>query len=302
MDFEPFRIMCDSLPTQTRKCADGFCDSLPEVFPDDVFMIPDRVYTLFCGHGFVVGRSHFYRRRKLTLLLYNWLLEQGLVDPRFVKWISSLTIENIIALREMDVMYYKDLDDALGYISWIGGFTGLGGYGDLLNLKSIVILTWYGVNTAEMLEIQKDDLDVGKRAVLIRGDHARAVVLPEKYFDMLRYYATEDLHRGFPSGKKQTYLPSPFLFRAEKIEKLGCENIHGLIARFNIEAKRFGRVIRLPQLRRNGIFASVLERDDGKKSVNVLIMEVSGCDKFLASELSRVYEYWKARYVDTHLV
>ena len=302
MDFEPFRTMCDSLPTQAKNCANGFCDSLPEVFPDDAFMIPNRVYALFCGNGLVVGRSHFYRRRKLILYLYDWLLEQDLVNPAFVAWVSSLTRDKVVAAREIENLYYKDLDDVLGYISWIGSLTNLGGYGDLLSLKSIVILSWYGVERIEMTEIKKTDLDVGHSAVLIHGEHEREIVMPGKYLDVLRYYATEDFHRGFPSGKKQVYRPSPFLFRTERLEKVTPENILGLISRFNDEAKRYGRVIRFPQLRRNSVFASVLERDDGKKSVNVLIMEVSGCDKFLASELSHVYEQWKARYVDTHLV
>ena len=297
MDYKPFRTMCDSLPTQTQKAADNFCNSLPYMFPDDTFMMPRRVYALLSGsRARVIGRSNFYRRKKLTVLFYNWLLEQGLVDPRFVEWVSSLKLEFVVASREMDFRYYKSLDDVLGFITKVGASTGLGGYGDLLGLKSIVILAWHGVETSEMLKMQKADIDVGSSAVLISGDHTRTVVIPEKYLDILRYYATEDIHRGFPSGKKQVYRPSPFLFRAARLEKLDFENLHGLVNRFNDKARKYGRELSLPQLHRNGIFARVLEQDDGEKSINELIIKVSGCDKFLASELSRVYLMWKQRY------
>lgn len=297
MNFEPFREKCLPLPKQYEQLTKSFCNKLQTLDDHHLnFQDPDFTFELFHLCGTCASKSQFYRKKRLILLLYTWLLENGKVSREYIDKIATLRLSDVISVNELKTFYFKSLDSTLEFISEIGSINGLDLPTDLVNLKSIVILAWNSVTLQETINLLKSDLDIAHNAIHIRGDNERIITLESKYFEVLRLYANEDEHNGFPTGKKQVYLPSPYLFRSARRKQIKLSNARSYLKRFNDEAKKYRHKLGLPQLRKNSVFCKILEQDDGNKTINSLAMELKNCERAEAYAYAQSYMRWKQLY------
>lgn len=291
MDYEPFLRRCET-KFPKEECLDIIIKKIKEVFPNDDFRNSSKACDLFYITS-KVSKAQFFRMKKYAKELYDWLYEQGAVDQNSCKYVASLTIDDVLSAGEIRRCYFSDLDEALGFVRSVGRQCGLNEEDDLLMIKSIVVLSWHGVERSEMVDIKKRDLIIESRSVLIDGK--TPIVLQQKYFNILWRFATIDVHRGFPTGKRQTYADSVYLMRVSKTVQMDKDKVSQAIKRFNaIAIDRFGHQLSTRALQNNGVFCRMLEGE--KQDSHALIMaakDIIGCDRHAAFWYKIMYEKWK---------
>ena len=291
MNFNPFYERCQLLPDRDKKWVDTFFETVTKLFDGDEPQFANRglICGLFYGKGKSVSKAQYYRKRKLVRMLYEWLYEQGAVEQTVLEEVSSLRLRDVVTDRELSHYYFKDLDDVLDFVHIVGGAKGLGGYDDLLNVKAVIILSWYQVELLELQELHKSALQPETSTVLVGEKHIKLAV---EHFNILKRFAELDIHKGFPSQKQQVYMSSPFLMRSAKQISLSPNNVQKAIQRFNSIAVEYGKELSILNLRRNGIFSQVYAAGD-EKTTNTLIQELTGCDTAFAFGYKEFYERWK---------
>lgn len=291
MDYTNFYERCKQVPEKEIKFAETFCNLVEEIFAEEncSYLDIERISRLFYGHGSSLSKSQFYRQRKFILMFYGWLQEQGLVDQEGVDLVHSLKLGDVVLDYELNHYYFSSLDRALDFVRLIGAREGMGDYDDLLNIKTIVILTWHGVKLPELLEVKKGDLHPDVEAVTV-GE--RTVKLQTEYFNILRRFSELDMHKGFPSQKKQVYVASTYLMRSAKQDCMSYNNAQKALQRFNAVAILYGKELSILNLRRNGIFVAAYQATDDK-TVNTLIQELTACDTAFAFGYKEFYGRWK---------
>lgn len=291
MNFEPFYTQCQQLPEKDRKWVDAFYRTVTGVFDEEhpEFQNPDRICRLFYGKGTSISKAQYYRKRNLVRMFYDWLYQQGAIDKQLVEDVYKLQLKDVVTDYELSHYYFKDIDDVLGFVSKVGAVKGLNEPNDMLNFKTIVILTWYGADLQEMLSIQKSDLNRDSHTVTAGN---KVLNLTAECMDILCRFADIDIHKGFPSQKQQVYAASPYLMRSSKQAHMNPNNVQCAVRRFNLVAADYGHEISILNLRKNGIFRQVYDSSDGK-TVNTLIQEITGCDTAFAVGYKEFYERWK---------
>lgn len=291
MNFDLFYERCQQLPENDRRWAGVFFETVNETFDEDNKQFDNRgmICKLFYGKGKSVSKAQYYRKRKLVRMFYEWLYEQGLVSRDTLEEVCSLRLGDVVTDYELTHYYFKDLDGALDFVRTVGLSKGLGDYDDLLNIKSIVILSWYQIELSQLQELHKSALQPETHTVLV-GE--KQIQLTIEHFNILKRFAELDVHQGFPSQKQQVYMTSPFLMRSAKQISLNPNNIQKAIQRFNSIAVEHGKELSILNLRRNGIFSQVYASGDDK-TANTLIQELTGCDTAFAFGYKEFYERWK---------
>lgn len=291
MNFDSFYERCQQLSENDKRWADAFCSTVSELFSGDEPNFEDfgLICRLFYGKGKSVSKAQYYRKRKFVNLFYEWLYEQGAVRKATLDRVRSLHLGDVVTDYELAHHYFKNLDEALDFVRTVGISQGLGDYDDLLNIKSIVILSWHQVELSQLQELHKTALQSDTHTVLV-GE--KQIQLTNEHFNILKRFAELDVHRGFPSQKQQIYMSSPFLMRSAKQISLSPNNIQKAIQRFNTVAVEYGKELSIFNLRRNGIFSQVYVAGD-EKTANTRIQELTGCDTAFAFGYKEFYERWK---------
>lgn len=291
MNFEPFYERCQQLSENDKQWVDTFFATVIELFDVENPQFEDfgLICGLFYGKGKSVSKAQYYRKRKLVRLFYEWLYEQGIVKQSIVQEVHSLRLGDVVTDYELSHYFFKDLDDVLNFVHIVGQSQGLGEYDDLLNIKTIVILSWYQTELYQLQELHKSSLQIETNTVLV-GE--KQIQLTTEHFNILKRFAELDVHRGFPSQRQQIYMSSPFLMRSSKQISLSPNNIQKAMQRFNLIAVEYGKELSILNLRRNGIFSQVYTSGD-EKTANTLIQELTGCDTAFAFGYKEFYERWK---------
>lgn len=292
MDFSVFYAQCQSLPESERQWVDAFYNTVDEAFGEEQdFENLHKVCRLFYGRETSkLSKAQYYRKRKLVIKLYDWLEEQGAVSHDFVRTIHDLKMKDVLSESELRLHYFKNLNEALNFITRVGMSKGLGEYDDLLFIKSIVILAWYQVSVTEMVGLHKSDLIQQTNEVVVGN---KKIQIKNEYFAILRRFAELDMHKGFPSHKMQVYASSKFLMRTAKNSEVCPNNIAKTLSRFNAVAIDHGKELSILSLRRNGVFSQVYDSMSEDKSVGVLIKEICQCDTAFSYGYKEFYEKWK---------
>lgn len=291
MNFDLFYERCQQLPENDRRWADAFFVTINEIFDGDEqqFNSHSLICKLFYGKGKSVSKAQYYRKKKLVKMFYEWLYEQGFVQQNTLEQVCSLRLRDVVTDYELTHYYFKNLDDALDFVRTVGMSKGLGEYDDLLNIKTVTILSWYQVSLMELQELHKSALQPETHTILV-GE--RQIQLTVEHFNILKRFAELDVHKGFPSQKQQIYMSSPFLMRSAKQISLNPNNIQKAIERFNLVAVEYGKELSILNLKRNGIFSQVYASEN-KKTANILIQKLIGCDTAFSFGYKEFYERWR---------
>lgn len=291
MDLSAFYEECQKLPDNERQWVDVFYKTVIEVFGENnqSFEEYDKVYRLFYGNSSTLSKAQYYRKRNLVRKLYDWLSAQGSVSEDFCKKVNKLELKDVVSGVELYHYYFKNLDEALNFIALVGSSKNMGRFDDLLNIKSVVILSWYQISLNEICELRKSDLHSDDSTICVGG---KRIPIEKKYFDILKRFAELDVHDGFPTHKKQIYMTSHYLMRSARQISLNQNNIQKSLQRFNTIAVEYGKELSVLNLRRNGIFSQVYT-SQSTKTPSVLIQELTGCDTAFAFGYKEFYEKWR---------
>lgn len=240
-----------------------------------------------------VSKSKFHEMKAFLIRLFSWWREQGEQTDALVEQLRGVSIEQVVRPDDTAPYVFRDEDDLDRAIRRVGERLGLGGEEDLLNIRAAALLWWYGVTARELLEIRKSDLDFLKRCVTVPADGRRVLLRPAA-MEVIRRYACTDEVKSFPSGKKQTYVDSDFLFRSGKCDRLNDKNLCDMLRRFNRVAAEDGIQLHVPTLNRNGLFPEVYARERELKNVEEAIRQVIPAKNLPSVYAFRFhYEQWK---------
>ncbi len=252
----------------------------------------EQLYGLWNKEGHV-SKSKFYEMKAFLIRLFSWLQEQGEDTAAMVERLKSVSIDQVVRPDRAARYIFRDETALDGSIRRVGERLGLGGENDLLNIRAAALLWWYGVTARELPDIRKADVDVLKRCVTVPADGRRLLLSPAA-MEVVRRYAYTDEVRSFPSGKRQTYVDSEFLFRSGKCDRLNDKNLCDMLRRFNRVAAEDGVQLHVPTLNRNGMFPEVYAWEQELKNKEEAIRQVIPAKNLPSVYAFRFhYEQWK---------
>lgn len=298
MNFEPFYERCEQLPPRERSASVEICSMLPKIFADMNYGSIEKVKYLFSGSKSHIGRTQFNCKRKVILMLYEWLLQLGEVTNETIEDIKALRIQDVISDRELSKYYFRDFNDCIKFIDLVCSQNGsTEKNGGALQMKSIVILLWNFVDLNEMPSIRKSDIDTENKIVKIRGNNARDVALGDYEISVLREFATRDRFNSIGGGYSMFYCSSPYLFRSSKSPQIDYNSIFCYIKKFNSLSEKYKRCISASSIRQNSVFCRILDDEVAGAPAASLISDVIGCDASAAHSYAQTYRWWKSMFV-----
>lgn len=293
MDFSLFFEKCNQALPNNTPVVDAFYKTVQEVLGDcepEQLSEPMKIIQLLYGQTETLGKAKYYSRLKLVRMLYEWLEEQGLVSDAVLQYVNGLKFQDVVSEYELMKYYFSSLEDVISYITFVGAQKGLGDQDDLLHIKTIAILAWYGLDSEQILSMTKIGISRMDNRIRVGDDIIH--IQDAEHMTILRRFASLDMHRGFPSQKSQTYVSTPYLMRTERQPTMNLNSLRCIIHRFNVEAKKYGKQISVLHLRKNGWFYQMIH-SDGRKSDHAMIVELAGCDAALACSYRCCYDRWK---------
>lgn len=295
MNFEPFFERCKKFPEKDRKFTNAFCAAVVTTFDNDDFKDVKKLSSLFYGKRDTLSRAKFHHYKSYVIAFYQWLLEEGFVDKEWLEFVKEIRYEDIDSNEQLQRYYFDSLDSALKFVRDVGKSCGLTGENDLLQIKAIIVLAWNGVESQEMLELRKTQLNKAEKSITISSkESSRTILLEEKYYDVIQRCADTDYQISY-AGQKQALVPSVYLFRSNRSDRLTMNGLKSCIKRFNLEA-RPNQSISVEELKKNGLFYKVLLNANNVTSVNSLIEELGGYDRQVSSGYAALYKKWKEKF------
>ena len=201
--------------------------------------------------------------------------------------------------------YFKDLPSMIDFIDEIGE-SRLKHYDkklDLIVLKSIVVLAWYGFSSKEIAEMRKGRLEYGETCKILKPsypyDQNAYVNISLQAFLILSTLETADEYRGFPSGKMQPFKGDPDrLFRPvrEGQDTLDEEHIIQTIKRFNNaipSSKNISIVFR--NIAKNAKFVEIYEDKSDAPLLKKIILHMN-CTRLVALSYRDQYCNWEETF------
>lgn len=295
MDYTGIRQKLKELYPQ-EKYMDSIVDNFASVFSDERFDDLTRVGKIFCVNKSVISRSQFYRIHPYVVTIYIYLYDAQLSDHGTLDRVKSLRMSDISTTNNVGEAYFADLSSLLSRVDQVGSFYDMSSKYDQIMLKSVVILAWHGLSSAEIAKVRKSDIRDGE---VLRCDEP-PVKVADEYLDVLKRCADTVSYHAFPSGKLVNCATSPYLLRTSH-GHFDEEKIKQLVKRFNDVAKiKIERVLNLANIRRNGVFHSLFEMEREGKTVNFrnpdVMMLIKTRDFEVADWYQQAYTEWKLHF------
>lgn len=197
-------------------------------------------------------------RYALTTLdiLYS---EMKIEKPLCIKEMTVESLSNIICETRPDWDYFKTIEDVIAQIDKLG-------WGNLcLDVKAACVLAWNGLNTSEIVEIKKSDIDFEKRTICTQK-HGK-IILSEFEIGIIKQYSELNTIETSIQHRVLILATSPYLFRpivgqeTKVVEagKLYSSSLRAKITKVNNELKRYNISprITIKNLLKNGDFYRV---------------------------------------------
>lgn len=241
-----------------------------------------------------ISRAHY---QKIKDYLLNLLAFFGITA-------QLPSMEEVIECHDTTLLF-KDLDSLLDFIDSVG-YARLLDYdqnADLVFVKGIVILGWYGFSREEIITMPKGNLmsisDGTRRVFFPNSPKRRYVDVSERAFNTLICLQDLERYRGLPSGKPQVFKGNErLLFRptVSSLESLKDENIRNTLHRFNecIPPTKQA-MISYGLLHKNALFVDIFN-DKTEMRLPMKIMKHMSCSQPLAFGYQKQYLRWVEMY------
>lgn len=193
---------------------------------------------------------------------------------------------------------FKNLDEALDIIDK-AGIDKIESYDrntDLVHIKAIATLVWYGFSEIEIINLLKKSLVKDNDVCSIKTEEDKVVYIPKKYFTILEDFSRTDYVKSL-SGKTSYYVGrDQYLFRAiRKSNTVGERLITQKLQLFNIAMPKYlTKKITMYSLKLSGKFESVYNNESNETNIIKRIMKALDCDQIIAKRYLIPYKTWIA--------
>lgn len=293
MNLDKFNERCTDLSQNALAVLPGFEASIEQIFGEGVpqYNDHDAILSVF-DRKKTIGQAFFYSVKKLLKIYYECLAEEGLVTQETLDFIDGLKLQDLNDEELIRSSYFVDLDECINFITMVGRGCGLRNQDCLLNIKTIAILSWFGISNQDMINILQDQVHVG-HIELIHDGKEEYVYIPKQYCKILTEYAECTVETPL-YGKPARLKPSAYLLRTKKTEYMTETALRSVIKRFNKTAMQYGKLLSFISLRHNGLFVKLT--GDSDEDIVKQIREELQCDRSFAFGIKNLYRKW-LRYV-----
>lgn len=241
-----------------------------------------------------VSRSHYQKIKEYLLNLFDYFKLNAEVPSR----------EEVIESQPV-VSFFKNFDDMIEFIDYVGE-SKLAGYNkriDLMNVKVLAALGWYGLSTAQIANLTKRCTYRDGATFVVKADD-QTFVIDDLTSEMIDTLSHIDTYHGLPSGKTQNYKgDDTMLFRptTANCERVTSDTLIQILKRFNaaIPAGQ-DRAINFRRLRKNAQFVMIYNDKTDRKLVDK-IMDYMNCDHRLAYGYKKEYRHWVELFYDENI-
>lgn len=231
-----------------------------------------------------------YGKRKICLAnLCNFL---GIDDYELPLYDEVLTSQDVEYL-------FADLDSLLKFIDNVGRevIREYNPTTDLMHIKGIAILGWYGANIDDIAQFEIKDIwhDEQQNAYIANIPSRGEISIRQRDYEILTALSKIEQYRGMPSGRIQYLKPSALLFRSIH-EGTSSNRIVQLLKRFNQNVPQ-GCDSRLvfTYLYRNAKFVNI-HNDNSDLPLIKKIVSHLGCPTNHAYMIRMQYVLWVKRF------
>ncbi len=258
-----------------------------------------------------VGWTKTSLLKSFLLNFIEWLNDQNLIEnyDELYTYIQSFTnLGDFLTEENLSRIYFIDLLSVINFINNVGefylnkvaakrkNFDNYNTISDLLNIKVIAVLAWYGFSPSEMLEINKTDIKISGNTYYI--DIKPRVYITKFDYNILSLYAQTETYRGIPSGRLVYLAKGDKLIRAGSTtnkEEATDKYIFNTIKRFNQCATNMGSILLLQPkaLSKCGAFSKIYELSkNNPENLNKIIREIFNCSNSEGSWQKYYYKKW----------
>lgn len=266
-----------------------FFNRLHEVIDDEAFEIKLKDKAVVCKLFYLqrlssITRTHYQKIKDYLVNLFDWLNVDGVIPSH----------GEVIRAGEY-ICFFRDLDSAMSFIDQVGE-SRLKNYdplSDLVTIKTIFILGWYGLSLAEIAGLKKTALfQSGEDCRINLSD--RSVEIDRKYYKYIE--ALRDLreYKSLPNGRIKVFKGgAEYLFRSTaENERVNEEHITQILKRFNAQIPFFlKQSIAFRYIHTNALFTEIY-KDESDKPLIKKVEDITRCSPKQAFSYRTQYLAW----------
>lgn len=232
-----------------------------------------------------ITRTHYQKIKEYLLNLFDWFEVKSEVP----------THDDVIKSGEF-ICFFKDLDSALTFIDKVGDskLVDYNPNADLVTIKTIFILGWYGLSLDEIAGLRKSAVNEKVDAGYIVLEN-RTVAIDKRYFESIIALRYLDSYKSLPNGKVKYFKGSEeFMFRAAAgdCEQLKVDHLVQMLKRFNSQVPfNLKQSIAFRYIHVNAMFVEIYN-DKTDKPLIEKITQVTKCSPKQAYSYKTQYLAW----------
>lgn len=257
-------------------------DNTPETTLTDTGMLCRLFYLQRLSS---ITRTHYQKIKEYILLLFDWFGVDSAVPSR----------EEVIKSGEF-ICYFKDLKSAMLFIDEVGE-SKLPDYNplaDLITIKSLFILGWYGLSLNEISCLKKSAVSMHDKIGYVNLDD-RNVEIDESSANVLMSLKYLDSYKSLPNGKMKYFKGGEeFMFRATAgdCEQVKEDHLVQMLKRFNSQVPFYLKQnIAFRYIHVNAMFVEIYDDKTDKPLIDK-ITQVTKCSPKQAYSYKTQYLAW----------
>lgn len=261
--------------------------------PQEILSDVETVCRLFyLQDAGAIGRTHYQKIKDYVINLFDWFGVQGEVPSR----------EKVLKSSE-STCFFQNLKVALNFIDEVGKrkIVDYSPYTDLVTIKTIFVLGWYGLSRTEIVNLKKSDVSEknGKGYITLSD---RTIEIDKTYFESIISLKYLDGYKSLPEGRYREFKSDEaYMFRLTKVYHSETDEDNGqfkethlvdMLKRFNSQVPfdlNYRIVFRYIHV--NALF-TVIYKDKSDKSLSKKIIEITHCSEKQAASYKTQYLAW----------
>lgn len=264
-----------------------FNELLKDENPADFLKNKDALCRLFYMQKLgSITRTHYQKIKEYLLKLFDWFDVDGQVPSQ----------TEVIDSGEY-ICFFRDLDSALAFIDKVGEnrLTNYQPLTDLITIKALFVLGWYGFSLREIAELKKSAIVVRNNDSGSVVTHGKNVVIKGNAFTVLFLLKYLESYKSLPNGRVRTFKDyEEYMFRPtnKSDSPLKEDHLVQMLRRFNAQVPFASRQnIAFRYIHVNAMFVKILE-DKSDKPLLDKIINITHCSDKQAYSYRTQYLSW----------
>lgn len=287
MEYCDFIVVAQKTYPADLEYLDCFINRVKTAYEDGMFEDTARIPYLFYGENTTLSKSSFFRYKRLSILLFEYLKSLSIQVDKTIRYLSSVTLNDIIRDNEISTCFFRSEEEIINFLDLISDdIVGIKAPLCLQSIKAIVVLSWKQIDFEKASGLLKTDI-IGDNVFL----QNEVLHLTANESSILHSYVNQDFYYDFPRGRECKYKESVFLFRSSKSEHLTTQNISDALKRFNAIASKYGKRLSIQTIRKNSMLTKMRDMRNERTSWNDIQKQLNVDSPFLFG-YKEYYERW----------